>query len=269
MSTAQLARFLRGRRALLRQPATSHRRRRTPGLRREEVAERANISVDYYVRLEQARGATPSPRVLDALSSALELDAADRVRLFALARSMPTPPRLVPREVRPHVTALLGRLPRTAAIVTAATYDVIASNPLADALFAGLADEPNLARNYFLRGRHWTSASDDFAEVAVARLRAAATRYPDDPSLVRLLAELDAGSETFRALWTTDPTRIPGHRIKTVDHPVAGRVTVNCDVLLVAEDDQQVVLVTAEPGSEDERALLALSAPHAVPRAVT
>lgn len=160
------------------------------------------------------------------------------------------------------MTALLARLPRTAAIVTAATYDVIASNPLADALFAGLADEANLARNYFLRGRHWTSASDDFAEVAVARLRAAATRYPADPTLARLLADLHAGSETFRTIWAADPTRTPGHRIKIVDHPVAGRLTVNCDVLLVAEDDLQVVLVTAEPGSEDERALLALTAPH-------
>jgi transcriptional regulator with XRE-family HTH domain len=262
MSTVELAGFLRGRRVRPRPETGGHGRRRTPGLRREEVAARANISVDYYIRLEQARGATPSPRVLDALSSALELDQADRARLFALASTTPTPPRLVPRQVRPHVAALLHRLPATAAIVTAATYDVIASNPLAEALFTGLADEPNLARNYFLHGRHWSSAGDDFAEVAVARLRAAATRYPSDPRLTRLLAELHAGSEAFRTLWAADPTRTPGHRIKTVDRGPRCRLTVNCDVLLVPDDDQQIVLVTAEPGSSDERALLALAAPR-------
>jgi hypothetical protein len=217
------------------------------------------MSVEYYTRLEQARGAQPSPRILESLSAALELDRADHNRLFALAAAPPSAPLAVPRKVRPHVAGLLYRMPATAAIVTAATYDVIASNPLAQALLGHLHAERNLARRYFLHGRHWSTGTDGFAEVAVARLRAAATRYPSDPDLARLLRELRAGSALFRELWAADPTHTPGHRTKIVDHPVAGRLHVTCDVLLVPEDDQQVVLITAAPGSPDERALRSLA----------
>lgn len=258
MSKTELAGFLRDRRARLRPSRTDDRPRRTPGLRRDEVAHRAAMSVDYYTRLEQGRGARPSPRVLESLSDALELDRADRTRLFALAGASPTAPGTVPREVRPEVVDLLHRLPGTAALVTAATYDVIAWNPLAEALLGHLRTEPNLARRLFLDGRHWSSDADGFAEVAVARLRAAATRYPSDEDLARLLDELRAGSAPFRELWAADPTRTAGHRTKTVEHPLVGRLHVACDVLLVPEDDQQVVLVTAEPGSPDDRALRSL-----------
>lgn len=261
MSKSELAEFLRGRRARLRPADAGDRSRRTPGLRREEVATRACMSVEYYTRLEQARGATPSPRILASLSTALRLDPADQIRLYALAGATPAAPRAVPRIVRPHVADLLHRMPATAAIVTAATYDVIACNPLAQALLGHLDAEPNLARRYFLAGQHWSSGADGFAEVAVARLRAAATRYPADPGLQRLLHELRSDSTLFGELWAADPARTPGHRSKTVDHPVAGRLQVTCDVLLVPEDDQQVVLITAEPGSADERALLALADP--------
>lgn len=258
-SKDELAGFLRDRRARLRPAQADDRPRRTPGLRREEVAHRASMSVEYYTRLEQARGAQPSPRILESLSAALELDRADHNRLFALAAASPAAPGVVPREVRRHVAELLHRMPATAAIVTAADYDVIACNPLAEALLGHLPAEPNLARRYFLQGRHWSRDADGFAEVAVARLRAAATRYPSDPDLARLLRELRNGSDLFRKLWAADPTRTPGHRTKTVDHPVAGRLQVTCDVLLVPEDDQQVVLITAQPGSRDERALRSLA----------
>ena len=259
MSKAELAMFLRDRRARLRPVQTDGHMRRTPGLRRQEVAALASMSVEYYTRLEQGRGARPSPRILEALSAALRLDRADHARLFALAAAAPAPPRTVPRTVRPHVAALLHRMPGTAAIVTAATYDVVAWNPLAEGLLGRLDAAPNLARRYFLQGRHWSSDADGFAEVAVARLRAAATRYPADSGLEGLLGELREGSPRFRELWATDPTRTPGHRVKTVHHPVAGRFHVTCDVLLVPEDDQQVVLITAEPGSPDERALRSLA----------
>lgn len=265
MSKAELAGFLRDRRERLRPVRTDDRPRRTPGLRREEVARRASMSVEYYTRLEQARGAKPSPRILESLSAALELGPADRSRLFALAAASPAPPRAVPRQVRRHVAELLHRMPGTAAIVTAATYDVIAFNPLADALLGHLDTERNLARRYFLDGRHWSSGADGFAEVTVARLRATATRYPADPALAGLLRELRTGSALFRELWAAEPTRTPGHRIKTVDHPVAGRLQVSCDVLLVPEDDQQVVLITAQPGSPDDRALRSLAATAPAP----
>ncbi|WP_130494431.1 helix-turn-helix transcriptional regulator [Motilibacter rhizosphaerae] len=254
----ELARFLRERRARVR-PPQGEGRRRTPGLRREEVADGARMSVEYYARLEQGRGARPSPRILDGLARALQLDEAERQRLFALAHSVAPVPDRVPSEVRPHVAALLHRLPGTAAFVTSAAYDVVASNAPARALL-GLTDErANLARRHFLEGRHWSTASVEFGEVAVARLRAAATRYPADPELAALVQELAQGSTPFRRLWASDPARLPGHRTKQVDHPVLGRLTVDCDVLLVPEDDQQVVMVTAAPGSAEERSLRSLA----------
>lgn len=264
MSRRELAQFLRRRREDLRPgdvglPGGG--RRRTPGLRREEVAQLAHMSVDYYVRLEQARGPHPSPRILDALTGALRLSAAERSHLFRLAGASPMPPSGPVRRVRPHVAGLLGRIPEAAAVVTDATYDVIAFNPLAGALFADLRREPNLARRRFLgAGTIDSSSAEEFGQIAVARLRAAAGRYPHDPRLGRLLAELRAGSAEFTEIWDTDPVRAPGHRAKTVAHPRLGPLRLNCDVLTLPDDDQQIVFVTADPGSPTARALRHLAA---------
>jgi transcriptional regulator with XRE-family HTH domain len=111
-------------------------------LRREEVAGLACMSVDYYVRLEQARGPRPSPRILESLAGVLRLAPAERTHLFRLAGVAPVPPAGPPRKVRPHVTGLLRRMPETAVIVTAARYDVIAWNPLAEALLGNLRAQP-------------------------------------------------------------------------------------------------------------------------------
>jgi transcriptional regulator with XRE-family HTH domain len=259
MARQELARFLRDRREDLR-PADvglpTGPRRRTPGLRREEVAGLANMSVDYYVRLEQARGPRPSPRILDAITGALHLTPAERTHLFRLAGASPAPPTGPPRRVRPYVADLLRRMPEAGAIVTDATYEVIAWNSLAEALLGGLTEEPNLARRCFLhRAHHATSGAEEFAHIAVARLRGAADRYPRDEPLARLLAELRAGSEEFVEVWDTNPVRAPGHRAKTVTHPEIGRVRVNCDVLAVPDDDQQIVFITADPGTSSARAL--------------
>jgi transcriptional regulator with XRE-family HTH domain len=262
MARTELARFLRERRERLRPPPpdAGHGLRRTPGLRREEVAALAHMSVDYLVRLEQARGPYPSPRILDGLSDALRLDDAERNHLFRLAGSAPTPPAGPTRRVRPHVAALLDRLGETAAVVTDASYDVIAWNPLAEALLLDLKRQPNLARRRFLTGSAFTSsAAEEFGAVAVSRLRASAARYPRDERLGRLIAELRAGSDEFGALWADDPVRQPGHRAKTVEHPIAGRLHLNCDVLAVPDDDQQVVFVTADAGSPSARALRSLA----------
>lgn len=258
MARQELARFLRDRRETLR-PADvglpTGPRRRTPGLRREEVARLANMSVDYYVRLEQARGPRPSPRVLDAITGALLLSAAQRSHLFRLADTQPTPPASPRRAVRPYVANLLRRMADAAAVVTDATYDVIAWNPLADALIGDLATEPNLARRRFLGTTGRTSSGyEEFGSIAVARLRGSAARYPRDERLRRLLAELRAGSEEFGEIWRTDPVHVPGHRSKTLDHPELGTLLVNCDVLAVPDDDQQVVFLTADPGTPTERA---------------
>ncbi|AGZ41868.1 helix-turn-helix transcriptional regulator [Actinoplanes friuliensis] len=263
MARQELARFLRDRREGLR-PADvglpAGPRRRTPGLRREEVAGLAHISVDYYVRLEQARGPHPSGRILEALTGALRLTTAERNHLFRLAGASPAPPGAPSRQVRPYVADLLRRLPGSAAIVTDATYDVIAWNPLAEALLGDLGSRPNLARRRFLEpGREYGPGAADFAEIAVARLRSSAARYPHDTGLSRLLTELWDGSPEFRAVWETNPVRVPGHRTKTIEHPVAGPLKVNCDVLTVPDDDQQVVFVTADPGTPAARALRLLS----------
>jgi transcriptional regulator with XRE-family HTH domain len=264
MAKGELARFLRDRREGLR-PRTvglpAGTRRRTPGLRREEVAELACMSVDYYVRLEQARGPRPSPRILAALADALRLPPAERAHLFRLAGVAPEPPDGPSREVRPYVAALLRRIPETAAIVTAASYDVIAFNPLAEALLGDLHTQPNLARRRFLfREQVLTTGHEDFAEIAVARLRAAADRYPRDTGLTALLAELRAGSAEFNEIWAANPVRTPGHRTKSMTHPELGRLRVNCDILTVPEDDQQVVFLTADPDTPTARALHHLAA---------
>jgi transcriptional regulator with XRE-family HTH domain len=259
MPRPELARFLRERRERL-HPAdvglagAASSRRRTPGLRREEVAGLANMSVDYYTRLEQARGPRPSPRVLAAITRALRLTPAEQAHLFRLAGTPPAPPPGPVRRVRPHVTALLSRLPEAGAVVTDATYTVIAANPMAYALLHHLDDEPNLARRRFLGAPAAGRGAEEFASIAVARLRASAARYPHDDRLARLLAELRAGSPDFAALWETDPVHAPGHRVKTFEHPGLGPLRVNCDVLPIPDDDQQVVFITADPGSAAARA---------------
>ncbi|MFL6116918.1 MAG: helix-turn-helix transcriptional regulator [Catenulispora sp.] len=266
MAKTELARFLRDRRERL-APETagvsSASRRRTPGLRREEVAELAHMSVDYYVRLEQARGPRPSPRILESLAVALHLGRAERAHLFRLADALPTPPPGPSHKVRPYVTGLLNRLPQTAVIVTAADYDVIAFNPLARELLGDLGapgDRVNLARRRFLHPEQVrTTDAGEFAEYVVARLRAGVDRYPDDPRLTGLVAELGAASAEFTAVWASNPVRAPGHRTKRLEHPEFGSLRVNCDVLTIPEDDQQVVFMTADPGSSAYRALQALA----------
>ncbi|GAA3516277.1 helix-turn-helix transcriptional regulator [Actinocatenispora rupis] len=257
MSRRELARFLRDRREA-RRPAEvglpAGPRRRTPGLRREEVARLAAMSVEYYARLEQARGPHPSARILESLTAALRLTPAERTHLFRLAAADPVPPASPVRRVRPYVAGLLDRMPGAGAVVTDATYTVVAANPLARALLGDLRHEPNLARRYFLGGGHAVGGAAEFAEIAVTRLRAAADRYPRDARLARLLDELRSGSPEFGAVWAANPVRAPGHRTKTVQHPEVGPVRVNCDVLAVPDDDQQVVFVTADPGSPAERA---------------
>jgi transcriptional regulator with XRE-family HTH domain len=267
MARQELARFLRDRRDGLRPHEVglpTDAPRRTPGLRREEVAELAHMSVDYYVRLEQARGPRPSPRILDGLARALRLTPAERSHLFRLAGTSAPPGADAVRRVRPHVAGMLERLPETGAIVTDAAYGIVAWNPLAQVLLGGDLGHgtTNLARRRFLgQGRMYESSSaEEFGHIVVARLRRSADRYPHDAGLAALLADLRSGSEEFRQLWETRPVHAPGHRVKTLDHPAAGKLRLNCDVLLVPEDDQEVVLITADPGSPSARTLGRLAA---------
>lgn len=272
MDRGELAEFLRSRReritpAEVGLPAGS--RRRTPGLRREEVAQLAFISTEYYSRLEQARGPRPSAEVLSGLSRALRLSGAERNHLHHLAGAPPGPPPGPSREVRQSILDLLQRLPQAAAIVTSAAYEVIAWNDLAAALMEDFSALPrrrrNLVRRVFLGpgqpGSRLYGVSDAgaFARHAARRLRATAARYPDAPEVTDLVDDLLAGSEEFRRLWASHDVSAEPTLCKTFQHPVVGQITVNCDVLDISDRDQQVVIYTAAPGSASEAALRLLS----------
>lgn len=257
MARQELAHFLRERRQRLSPEQVGMRAgrgRRTPGLRREEVAERANISVDYYIRLEQARGSHPSPTILDAVAGALRLRPGERTHLFRLADTAPRPSASPKRDVSPYVEGLMRRLPHAAAVVQDACYDIIAQNPLADALLGEPSAEPNLARRRFLGDgiAQEVDGAEEFGRIAVARLRVAAARYPQDARLRHLLTELRRASDEFNAMWHTHPVHTPGHRAKVLAHPEAGEFRVNCDAIALP-DDQQLVFITADPASHAEQ----------------
>jgi transcriptional regulator with XRE-family HTH domain len=269
---AELADFLRTRRERI-TPADvglpAGPRRRTPGLRREEVAQLAYISAEYYTRLEQARSPHPSREVLAGLTRALRLTDAERDHLHQLAGMPAAPPPGPPRAVRQSILDLLGRLPLTAAIVTSATYEVLAWNDLAAALMEDFSArerrDRNLVRRVFLgphpggRRLYGLDDADAFARLSAQHLRAAAARYPDDPDVAGLVADLLAGSEWFAELWRSHDVRSAPALTKTFRHAQVGPVTVNCDVLDITDHDQRVVIYTAVPGSESEERLRLLS----------
>lgn len=240
-------------------------RRRTPGLRREEVAQLAFISTEYYTRLEQARAPHPSREVLAQLARALRLSDAERDHLHHLAGTPPGPPPGPSREVRPSIADLLNRLPDAAAVVVSATYEVIAWNPLAAALLEDFSALPrrdrNLVRRHFLDGSPLYGASDAaaFARSAAQHLRAVAARYPDAPEVTALVDELLTGSEEFARLWAAHEVAACPILCRTFDHPQVGPVAVNCDVLDITDRDQRVFLYTAAPGTPSEEAMRLLS----------
>jgi hypothetical protein len=267
----ELADFLRNRRERITPadvglPAGS--RRRTPGLRREEVARLAFISTEYYTRLEQARGPRPSREVLAGLARALRLCDAERDHLHHLAGEPPAPAG-PSRVVRQSVLDLIGRLPHAAAHVISASFEVLAWNDLAAALMEDFSAVPrrdrNLLRRVFLgphkdgRRLYGVSDADEFARNSAHRLRATAARYPDDPEVAELVHDLLAGSERFRQLWASHDVAAEPTLRKTFRHPLVGPVTVNCDVLDIADRDQRLVIYTAVPGSSAEEALRLLA----------
>ncbi|BCY08424.1 helix-turn-helix transcriptional regulator [Actinoplanes sp. L3-i22] len=272
MDRRELADFLRSRRERISPadaglPAGS--RRRTPGLRREEAAQLAHISTEYYARLEQARGPRPSREVLSGLARALRLTDAERVHLHHLAGEPPLPPAGPSREVRQSILDLISRLPHAAATVISATFEVLAWNDLAAALLEDFSAIPrrdrNLVRRVFLgpnpKGRRLYGVSDApaYARSSARRLRAAAARYPDDPELAALISDLSAGSPEFRELWSSHDVAEDPTLVKTFQHPLVGPVTVNCDVLDITAQDQRLIIYTAVPGSPSEQALRLLS----------
>lgn len=273
MDKQELAAFLRSRRERL-QPSDvglmAGARRRTPGLRREEVAVLAHISTEYYVRLEQGRAPRPSAEVLAGIAGSLRLSAVESAHLHTLAGTAPLHHGRVRRDVRPSITALVERLPQTAAIVLSATFEVLAWNALAAALMEDFGErqpsERNLARRAFPPGSHpdvdvppyGISDGAEFRQHVVRQLRSVRAEYPEDPSVVGLVEELRADSAEFARLWDRHDVPMTTVLSKTFDHPVVGPVTVDCDSLALVDRGQWLVLYTAPTGSPDADALALL-----------
>ncbi|WP_329791805.1 helix-turn-helix transcriptional regulator [Lentzea sp. DG1S-22] len=271
MSKQELGEFLRSRRERLRPEDVglpSGPRRRTPGLRREEVAVLAHISTEYYVRLEQGRAPWPSGDVLAGIAGALKLTDAESDHLHLLAGTAPIRTRTHRRDVRPSILALLERLPQTAGFVTSAVFEVLAWNDLAAALMEDFAEvssrDRNLARRAFLgpvpAGTPLYGISDaaEFRLHVVMQLRATAARYPSDPEVSGLVEELRTGSPDFARLWERNDVQAAPTLRKAFRHPVVGEVTVDCDSLALTDRDQHLVLYSAPQGSPDAEALALL-----------
>ncbi|MET9913133.1 helix-turn-helix transcriptional regulator [Streptomyces sp. NPDC006476] len=268
MDKQELGAFLRSRRERLRPQDVglpTGPRRRTPGLRREEVAVLAHISTEYYVRLEQGRAPRPSAEVLAGIAGALRLTDAESDHLHVLAGTAPARAGLHRRDVRPSILALLERLPQTAAFVISTTFEVLAWNDLAAALmedFAPLAPrDRNLARRVFLGptrdGATLYGISDaaEFRHHVVTQLRTTVARYPTDPDVTGLVEELRTGSPDFARLWERHDVQAAPMLTKTFRHPTVGEVTVDCDTLSLTDRDQYLVLYTAPRGSRSAEAL--------------
>ena len=268
----ELREFLRSRRArvspeeagLFPQPGS----RRVPGLRREEVAQLAGVSVDYYVRLERGRAINASAPVLDALARALRLNETERGHLFALARPAGTRPRPLPAQrVRPGLYRVLESLTDVPATVLGRRLDVLATNRLAAALITDFGALPhrerNMARYMFLDDAarllyaDWEAA----ARSVVAALHLYAGRHRDDPQLAALVGELSVRDGDFRRWWADHDVFRHAHGSKRLHHPLVGELTLDYEALTVASDPEQTLgLHTAEPGSPSEHALRLLAA---------
>ncbi|MFE7190107.1 helix-turn-helix transcriptional regulator [Kitasatospora sp. NPDC057541] len=232
-------------------------RRRTPGLRREEVAQLAGLSVDYYARLEQGRGPQPSPQLVAALARALRLTEDERDHLCHLAGHRP-PRRHSPlTHVRPGLLLILDRLHDTPAQVVSDVGDVLAQNPMAAALFGDVSQQGPEQRNVVLRWFTDPAARalfpaeqhEEVARAHVAHLRAAHAARPGDAHLDGLVARLLATGGEFAAHWARHDVAVRRSGRKTVLHPVVGRLDLDCEVLAAAGQDQLLLVHTAPPGS--------------------
>jgi transcriptional regulator with XRE-family HTH domain len=232
-------------------------RRRTPGLRRTELALLAGVSVDYLIQLEQGRATAPSAQVIEALARALRLDAAERDHLFRLAGLRPPGPGVVSRHITPGVHRLIDRLSGTPVSVWDASWTLLLGNDLWTALFGEPGDGAarNLAWRHFMssvsRARHEPEELTQFETELVGDLRVAAADHPADHRLRELVAALRIGSPRFAELWDAG---VIGHQPsgrKTIVHPSVGEIILDCDVMTVpGAGNLRIVAYTAEPGSD-------------------
>lgn len=248
-------------------------RRRVPGLRREEVALLAGVSVEYYVRLERGNAVGVSDAVLEGVSRALQLDHAERTHLHDLVRAANegirprqrrTPPRA--KQLRPGVQQLLDAMVNVPAIVQNGRLDIIASNRLGMALFSEMYVQPqgpaNFGRFLFLdpRAQAFYLDWEDAAQQTVALLRAEAGRAPYDRSLSDLVGELSTRSDAFRTLWASHDVREHRTGLKRVHHPVVGDLRLNSEAMQLSSERGLLFLAyTAEPGSASQDGLQLLA----------
>jgi transcriptional regulator with XRE-family HTH domain len=241
--------------------------RRVPGLRREEVAVLAGVSVPYYTRLERGDMSGVSESVLEALARALELDDAERAHLFDLARAaqpttVPTRRRQAKQRIRPEVQWTLDAITGAAAFVGNERLDLLAANQLGHALFselyAGPARPANHARFVFLdtRAEAFYGDWDRAATETVAILRSAAGRDPYNRDLSDLVGELATQSEAFRTRWAAHNVRFHNTGVKHLNHPVVGELDLSFNRLdLAADPGLTIFTYTAEPGSRSDEGL--------------
>jgi transcriptional regulator with XRE-family HTH domain len=257
---AELGGFLKARRAALNPsdvglPDTGS-PRRVPGLRREEVAQLASMSVDYYTRLEQGR-LPASASIIAVLARALRLDEDQQAYVYELAGKTPAKPRRRrAQRVTPAMRRLLDQLVSTPAMVLGRRLDVLAWNAGASALYTDFALIPEAQRNYVrllftdsvVRGLHPDWEND--ARTAVAALRMEAAHYPEDPQLATLVGELSVRDADFRTWWAAHQVTSTGNGTKHYRHPLVGELVLDCDTWVSPEDpDQRILILTAEPGS--------------------
>jgi transcriptional regulator with XRE-family HTH domain len=269
---SELGEFLRARRARVRPgdvglPSGTG-PRRTTGLRREEIAALAGLSIDYYIRLEQGKETNPSGPILDGLARALRLNEEEHAHLYALANhAARRTARVVSRAsrvVRPGVRQLLETVRPCPAYVLTRTSDLLAANPEALTLFAGLADWPperrNTIRYTFLHpaARELFADWEHAAETTAAHLRSLAADTPDDPDVSALIAELLDYSPEFSRLWQRHDVRQRRGEAKPFRHPQIGEFTLTYEVLYLA-DGQRMTVYQAEPGTRDHDAMILLS----------
>ena len=238
--------------------------RRVAGLRREEVALLAGVSVDYYTRLERGNLAGASEGVLEALARALQLDEAERSHLFDLARSTPGNPRRrsATNRIRPGVQRVLDAMTGAPAWVRNGRADILGTNQLGYALYAPVFDDPirpaNTARFAFLspRAKHFYRDWDRIATEMVAVLRAEAGRDPYDRALSDLVGELSTRSEEFRTRWAAHNVRFHRGGRKDLHHPVVGDLDLTYEAFELPSDPGLTMLVyTAEPYTPTAEAL--------------
>ena len=232
-------------------------RRRTPGLRREDVAQLAGISVDYYARLEQQRGAYPSEQVISALARALRLTEDECDYLHRVAGYQTHARDRAAGHVRPGLLLILDRLVDAPAQVVSDNGQILARNPLAEALFGspalpGRAGNAywNMFTNPEARTRMLAEEMPRLLADSVANIRSVHALRPQDTELDALIRDLLEASAEFRELWERHDVAVRRSATKTFVHPEVGRLDLDCEVLLAPSGEQKLILFTARPGTD-------------------